>query len=450
MFTIMRKTALFLSLIIFTILSSCKKDSTNSGVNINPSSSNKIVITNLQFSSDSVVLTWTKLTNKNFRAYYILRRNYKSTNPNSFTGSDIIDEIYDASVVKFADNNFPVAPYLEYEVVGLISDSLTYNYSYIYSNVMPFERSGLKTFYFNPIDVIPDIPNHLFYVIEADSGKISIVDYTARSIVKAIKTNATIGYCALGTYNGVKEIYVPRNDGWVFIYNAVTLAKIDQISSGSSCGAVLFNNGKLFVFGNSNDYYTSMNVIDRATKSVISTISNLYYMRPKLVPGSNTKIFGVASSYSSSGDLYSFEFDASGNVLNHSENYVDYPSDYHSFEIFPDGQHFITSEYGAIYASDLSYVVQLPYGDYNYSGFAFSGSASKIVAGCNNYKDIITYSNPGYSELQAYQTQGYPAFIFNDNDTIISLSSTTIYNYYNEGYNFLIEAIPLTSKAKHK
>ncbi|MCX6247566.1 MAG: hypothetical protein NTW10_07520 [Bacteroidetes bacterium] len=437
----------FVVILMAAAISGCKKENNGSAV-YNPSSySNKIVLSNLQTSSDSIVLRWSKLSNNRFYLYLVIRRDYKAADPSIFSNSDIIQEIYDPSVVKFVDHNVPLAPYLEYEIIGVLVDSITSNYSFIYSNIVTYQRSSIKTFYFNPTDVVPDIPNHRFYVIEADSGKISLVNYTNASIVKSIKTNSTNGFCDLGTYNGVRELYVPRNDGWVFIYDAETLDKIDQINAGTSCGSVIFNNGKLFIFGSSDYYYNDMYVIDRATKSVITTINSIDYMRPKMIPGSNTKLFGVSSSYSSSGDIYYFEFDANGNKIVQNYNYSSNPTDFHAFEVFPDGQHFITSSYGAIYASDLSYVLQLPYGDYEFSGFAFDATSSQVLAGCRNYKNIVAYAIPGYTELKTYSTLGYPAFIFNDNNTLISLSSTTSFSSYSYGRDFIIEKVPLSKQA---
>jgi hypothetical protein len=433
-------TGFFFAIAIISAMSSCKKDS-STGVNIPFSYPNKIVLTNLQAGTDSVTLNWTKLTNSRFYLYIVLRRNYKAADPTSFSYSDILEEIYDADVVHYVDHTFPLTSYLEYEVIGVLLDTTSSNYNYIYSNVRSYERPNLKTFYFNPTDVVPDIPDHRLYVIEADSGKINMVDYVNKTITKSIKTNSNNGYCALGTYNGVKELYVPRNDGWLFIYNAETLDQIDQINAGTSCGSVISNNGKLFVFGNSDYYYNSLFVIDRATKSVITTVNDLNYIRPKLIPGSNTKIIGVSSS--SSGYLYFFEFDDNGILKSQNEDYVSYPSDYHSFEIFPDGQHFITSQYGAVYTSDLSYVIQLPYGNYNYSGFAFNAASSQILAGCSNYKSIVSYANPGYTEQTVYHTAGYPAFIFTDNNSIVSLSSSTSFSYYGYGRDFVIETVNL-------
>jgi len=375
----------------------------------------------------------------------ILRRNYKSADPETYNSADILEELYDADELKYVDHNVPLTSYLEYEVVGVYSSYPYYNYTYVYSNVISFERQGLTNFYLNPADVVPDIPNHRLYVIGADSGKISMIDYASKTLVKSIITNATLSYSALGTYNGVEELYVPRNDGWVYIYNASTLDKIDQINAGSQCASVVYNNGKLFVSAITGSYQYSVEVLDRSSKSVIATINNTeYLMHLKLVPGSNTKLFGIGSY-----DVFSFEFDANGAYVSWNTANSDYGySNARAFGIFPDGQYFITSNVGAIYTGALTMVQLLPYGNYQYSGFTFNSPFTKILAGCSNYKNIVEYSYPGYSEQQTYHCIGYPMSIFIDNNNVISLSSIYSDPYYGEASNYIIETIPMSKKIR--
>jgi hypothetical protein len=437
----MKKISFFLCAFILVIHSGCKKDdSSSSGSTSYP---DKIILNPLQTSNDSVVLTWSKLNNSAFSNYTIQRRNYKASNPASYNYSDIVQVIEDKNVVTCADRSVPALPYLEYQVVAYLYDPVTHSGNEIYSNVISFERTDLKSFSFNPSHIIPDIADHRIYVIEPDSGKISILDYSTRTMVKTITTNSTIGYSDLGTYNGVKELYVPRNDGWVFIYNAETLDKIDQIYSSSGCGTVLYNNGQLFV-SSTNEYNNTVNVYNRSTKAILSTVGNLQNMRLRLVPGSTTKMYGISSQYYYNGELYYLEFNAAGQLVKNLSNYVNSSTDFHSFQVFPDGKHFITSETGTIFNDSLAFESQLPYGTYEFVDFAFTQNASTILAGCSNYKRVIAYANPGYSESHTYSTNGYPEFFFVDNNSIISLSSVTPVNSFGYTYSYIIENIPLS------
>jgi len=432
----------FLCAILIATITGCKKeDSSTGGGPVPVVYSDKIVLSDLQTGYDSVVLNWSKLSNPKFMRYVIVRRNYKSTNPNTYTYNEVIDEITDAAVVKYTDHTPPIESYLEYQVVGVVRDTgMYYNYSYVYSNVVPYERPELKRFYFNIKDVLPDVPNHRCYIIGADSGKISILDYHSRAISKEIITNATLGFSSLGDFNGMQELYVPRNDGWLFIYNANTLEKVDQIKPGVRCNSVVYNNGKLFIVVDTGYYDYAVRIYDRSTKSLIThTGITEGPEHIALVPGSNTKLFGISSYY-----LFSFEFDANGHYVSWTD--VNYSSSYsymRCFEALPNGQGFITSTTGSIYSGSLTLVQNLPYGNYQYSSFTFNSPFTSIFTGCSNYKNIVEYSYPGYSEKNTYKCIGYPFAIFIDDTNLISLSSVYSYSYYGNQGQFYIETVPL-------
>ncbi|MCX6245061.1 MAG: hypothetical protein NTU98_10190 [Bacteroidetes bacterium] len=439
----MKKLAvILLCSILAVITASCKKENNSSGGGPVPIVySDKIVLSDLQAGNDSVVMNWSKLSNPKFIRYLIVRRNYKSANPNTYSYNEVIDDISDASTERYVDYSPPLATYQEYQEIGVVQDTGSYyNYSYVYSNVVPYERPELKQFYFNIKDVLPDVPNHRCYVIGADSGKINILDYHSRAITKEIITNATLGFSALGDFNGVQELYVPRNDGWLYIYNANTLDKIDQIRAGVKCNSVVYNNGKLFIAVDTGYYDYAVRVYDRSSKALIThtgIAEGPQYIA--LVPGSNTKLFGISSYY-----LFSFEYDANGHYI--SWNDVNYNSSYSwmCFEVFPNGQGFITSTTGSIYSGSMTLVQNLPYGNYQYSSFTFNSPFTSIFTGCSNYKNIVEYSYPGYSEKKTYKCIGYPSAIFIDGTNLISLSSVYSYSYYGTPEQFYIETVPLS------
>lgn len=440
----MKKVAVVSFIILFAAtMTSCKKENSSTGGGPVPIVySDKIVLSNLQAGNDSVVLNWSKLNNPKFIRYMIIRRNYKSTNPNTYSYNEVIDDISDVAVVRYADHSVPATTYLEYQVIGVLQDTGPYyNYSYIYSNVVPYERPELKQFYFSIKDVLPDVPNHRCYIIGADSGKISILDYQSRTISKEIFTYATLGFSSLGNFNGVQELYVPRNDGWLFIYNANTLDKIDQIKAGAICNSVVYNNGKLFVAVDSGYYDYAVRVYDRSSKALI-THTGTFNEGPQhiaVVPGSNTKLFGIGSYY-----LSSFEYDANGHYVTWMDiNYSSSSMYFRCFETLPNGQGFITSMHGSIYNNSMTLVQNLPYGNYQYSSFTFNSPFTSIFAGCSNYQNIVEYSYPGYSEKHTYRCIGYPTAVFIDGTNLTSLSSVYSSSYYGDSGQFYIETVPL-------
>jgi hypothetical protein len=104
----------------------------------------------------------------------------------------------------------------------------------------------------------------------------------------------------MGTFNNVKEIYVPRSDGWVFVYNAETFEKIDQIGIGSPSSCVINNNGNLFI---STDQWTNypLRVFSRTTKQQISKSGDYEDTRLRMIPGllkpGSTKRWAILSKF---------------------------------------------------------------------------------------------------------------------------------------------------------
>jgi hypothetical protein len=436
-------TLLVLMVVVF---SSCKKDSTTGGrVPVPIVTTDTILLSNLETSSDAVTLKWSKLTDTKFVRYMIIRRNYKSPDPNTYSYNDIIDYIDDASTLNYTDHSFSDDPYLEYQVIGMVQDTSAYGYyKYIYSNVRSFERPQFTLFYLNIKDVLPDVPNHRCYVIGADSGKISILDYQSRTIQKEIFTNATLGYCALGNFNGTEELYVPRNDGWLFIYDANTLDLVDQIKSGARCKSVVANNGKLFIVTDTGYYNYAIKVFDRSSKAMIEfTGISEGPEHIVLVPGSNTKLLGLGSYY-----MFAFEYDANGQYVSWGAiNYSSGSSNMRALEALPNGQGLITSTTGSVYSGSLNFVQNLPYGDYQFSSYAFNTPFTSIFSGCCNYKTIAEYAYPGFSEKKTYSCVGYPAAVFVDGNNLISLSGVyEYYPYYNDAGLYYIETLPLAKK----
>ena len=439
----MKPTILILISVVIVFFYGCQKDSSSSGSSPSLNTS-KITITAFQKSTDSVRISWTGLNVSNFEGYSIIRRSYKATDTTAYNYEDIIGTVGNQNTTTYLDVEVPSAAYLEYQIMGTYYSSITHLTSQIYSNVRSYERPELKTFVFNLKDVLQDAINHRLYVIDNDSGKISVLDYNLRQITHQIYTYATLGYSSLGTYNGTEELYVPRNDGWIYIYDANTLTKTDQVKAGTNCYAVVYNNGKLFIVADTSSYTYALKVIDRATKSLITRTgiteepTNLV-----LVPGSNTKLFGIGYDW-----LFSFEYDANGHYVSWNEvnyNYSSYGT-YFAFNAFPNGQGLITSSTGAIYTNSLNLLQNLPYGNNEYSSFTFNSPFTSVFAGCSNYQHVMEYTSPGYSELNAYPCLGYPAAVFVDAGNLIVLSNIYSSSWYGDPSEYYLESIPLVKK----
>ena len=265
-----------LTIVILFSFTSCEKDEAapEPNENIATEYSNKIILKDIELSESSAKLSWTKLDTSAFSEYIILRKNQKDEvfDPaNIFYNPNIIKRIADPNVVTFTDENIPLATFVGYQVIGVLKANIS-STKYIYSNNKNIERTDIKFIRMQLFDVLPDLSNNRLFTIESDSGRISIINTLSGTIEKTIKTNALVGYCALGTYNNTLELYVTRNDGWVYIYNAATLEKIDQISCGSPASSVVVNNNKLFVSTDDRSWPAlPTKILNRTTKTLIGT-----------------------------------------------------------------------------------------------------------------------------------------------------------------------------------
>ena len=441
----------FIATLVFCILSGCNK---HDEIEIDVqklSYPDKIVMGKPVVRGDSIELTWSKLDNAQFSRYLIIRKESKdlSYNPEgeSKAGIWVISSISNKNTTRYIDKNIPACPYLEYQIIGRTSNN-DYSYDYIFSNSAIYERPNIKLFDIDPLDVIPDFSRKWLYLIESKNGRIQIINYETLTEVKTLTSNATIGYCSIGKYNGNNELYVPRNDGWIFIYNPETLALIDKIDISVPSSCIVNNEGKLFI-STSPEWNYPLRVYDRATKQMITKTGWYENTRLRLVPGTKTDIFEVTINIWPVDQCY-YRFNATGGLIysNTDQYHGDYPLDHEAFQFFPDGKKYITGSVGAIYNIDMTYIRRLQSGNYYFSSFEFNQDGSVVYCGCS--KSIMSFSTSDCSIIKTYSTLGYPYKLFRDGNTLICISLiyssiTTDDGYFFDGQppKVLIEKIML-------
>jgi hypothetical protein len=382
--------------------------------------SNKIVLNEAKLIGDSLNLSWSKLDTPNLMTYTLMRKD------NSNAQMISIKQYLAKDKNSIFDSAVPYSPSVQYQVVGNLSSGLT-----ISSNIITHSRPDIKAFDINPFDVLYSDKDNLLYFFEK-TGKISIYDIQKSQIIKSINTDATIGYCDFGVYNNKKELYVPRTDGWIFVYDAVTLEKITQISIGLSASCIVFNNNNLFV---STAAWTQrpIKVYNRANGKKISETGDFELTRFKKVPNTNTELLEITINIGPV-DQDHYSFAADGTFMSHQDDiyHGDYPLDAGIFEIFPDGSKYITSSSGSIYNRSMTYEASLPRGNLNFNCFALTQADQLIYAGCQN-KNIEVYTMNSYNRVKTIKTNGYPFRIFDYQGKILSVSKTSKFDntYYN-------------------
>ncbi|WP_257657041.1 YncE family protein [Parapedobacter lycopersici] len=378
----------------------------------------KVVLNKLDIQGNTVKLSWSKLDTDKAYKYEVLRRD--------FDGADFypIGEqiLLPKETTETVDMTVPYSPNVSYQVRVRLSSST------ISSNIVNYQRPDITLLDLIPFDAFYHPTDKSLYIFER-GGRISIYDLNAQQLTKQIDTRSVIGFPIFETYQGREELYVPRNDGWVFVYDAKTLEKVDQISTGIPSTSVVLNNDTLFV-STDDSGRKHLKLYNRITKQFISEAAGDGFARLKKIPDSNTKLLAITLNVSPV-QLHYYQFDnqelIEGNAYDlYHENY---DIDASIFEFFPDGKKYISSSNGAIYNIDLSRDKYLPRGDLQFRGFAFNQQGD-LIYGASTTKSIEVYSAQGLEHIKSIPTKAYPFKIFVTDDAVISLGLASVYNGY--------------------
>lgn len=318
----------------------------------------------------------------------------------------------------------PLAKDIYYDLY-LSKDTTTYNRGFQPVARVYYQRPK-SLVYGIPKDVLIDKQQQWIYITEVN--RITIVNYTTGRIVTSKDFSIYLGFCALGEFNGSKELYAPLNDGWLQILDASTLQVKDKIYvAGYGIGSVVAANGKLFVSSSDRSgggYSNCTKVYDRATKDFIGRTGFWDQTRLLQLEGTSVEMIDLTINLIPV-DLSYYQFSATGVPLVRKQDsyHGDYLMDANIVRSFPDGSKFITSSSGTIFNKSLifdRYVKQ--YG--GYSDFAFNADGSIIYAAYASQKkiDVVTY--PATTTISSYATAFYPYKIFRDGNSLVCVSKT--------------------------
>jgi len=414
----MRQIALFTALCL--ALLSCKKQ-TEEVVVITPHASTTQITIDQVINDSTLLLKWTKYTGDHFQKYQLRRMALYVKGGLFGAYVESIDSSTDINHLSFTEKAMPLARDIYYDIY-VSTDTTQYGRGYRQVARVQYQRPNSLLFA-TPTDVLIDRQQQKLYVTEQYG--VTVIDYNSRILASAYFP-VSIGYCALGDFNGSKELYVPVNDGWLQILDAATLQVKDKIYvAGFTIGSVVAANGKLYVGSSdmsTSGYSNCIKVFDRATKELVGRTG--FWDRTRLVQleGSSVEMIDLTINLIPI-DLSYYQFSAAGvpMVKRQDTYHGDYLMDAGIVRSFPDGSKFITSSSGTIFNKSLvfdRYIKQ--YG--SYSDFAFNTDGSLIYAANSAQQkiDIITY--PGTTNTGSLNTVYNPYKIFRDGNTLICVS----------------------------
>ncbi|WP_332453800.1 hypothetical protein [Chryseobacterium aquaticum] len=416
---------------IFLILSAClviyscgsSNDDITEVVVTPPVIENKINLTSsYNDSAETVSLSWTLAGDNTYMQYKIVRSDSQN-GPQT--------ELLTVGPTQFSYTSIvPFNAYFEYQIIGIKT-----NGEQVKSNIVKVERPDIKLLNLKTFDAQFDKNTGKLYLLDTD-GKIALYDVNSGTVTHQISTNATLGYSDIGTYNGSVELYVPRNDGWVDIYDGNDLTLKAQVSFGMPLISTVYHNGILYG-SSSNSNNSVIKSASRTTNTIISQSPQLYYNtgRMKKSVGTSVKLYTITQNITPI-DLDLYNFDLNGNYVNHQDDiyHGDYPLNYRIFETFPDGR-VITSSSGSVYNSQMIYQNNLPSGNSKLTSFDFDSNS--IIAG-NMSKAIEFYNINTYTKTQTINTKKFPYKVFSYNNKVVCVSSTTPLNVQSYDYSNVV------------
>ncbi len=386
----------------------------------------EIILNTLRKENEHIILNWSILKDPEFESYEVLRS--ESKQPDSFESLTIVSN---NQKTDYIDTDVPFDPQVSYKIVG----HLNQNSASIESNTEIYGRPEILALNGQIDQVIPQFEKNRFFLIDRN-GFISILDYQKQEIIKTLSIESRIGYADIHKYNGKEELYVPRNDGWIYIYDANTFELLDRIDTGRASSSIVYSLNKLFV---STDAWTQkpLKIYDRQSGEIIEETGDFELTRIRKVPNTATDILEISLSIAPV-DQDFYRFDNDGMLLEHRDDiyHGDFDLDANIFNFFPDTNYFITGRKGAIYDIDMIYQSRLPQGYLEFSSFGFNEDENIIYAGCSNERSIQKYDLNDFSQQGFIKTESYPQFIFRINQQIIIIGRSS--RSYNSRFIFEI------------
>jgi len=425
---------LYLYFLIACIAISCKKDHP-----VEEAASTYIPDLKIQqiVNDSTIVLKWPKYTGKNFGRYWLKRSATYVKNGSFDTFDEGIDSSTNVNDTVFTETRMPSARQIIYRIyVGDPQDGA------LATAFVVYQRPPYTSFYGTIRDVLFDRENKRLYIIHSQQyDLVTAVDYTSGRQVNSINLQGSLssGYCALGDFNGNKELYIPIYSS-LLILNASSLEVKDRINCGGSfIGSVVSANGNLYVSTNDTTGGTSecIKVYGRATKNLIGRTGFHDNTRLLFLEGTSTEMVDITSTTGPTGQISYYQFSAAGVPLSKKQDNSN--SGYSASTVvarsFPDGNRFITSYSGTIFNKSLAFEKYLKQNG-SYADYAFSDDGSVIYAADVYQKKIDVINYPAGNVVKSYPTSMYPFRIFRDGNTLICLSITAT-EWYQSSYCFV-------------
>ncbi|MCB0804928.1 MAG: carboxypeptidase regulatory-like domain-containing protein [Bacteroidales bacterium] len=363
-----------------------------------------------------ITLTWSKFTSIGFQKYQICR---------SVEGCfeeylEVIGENNDVHDTTFVDDNPPI----EYQACYAIK-AVDNSYEEYLSNFYSVEYPSGILFSFVPDDMLKHPSEPFVYLVSDAALKLVKYDYMNGTVLTETSLSGNIGFCDIGDNGFGVEIYVPTNEGKVYVYDAEDLSLTTIISTelAATC-AVIDGLGNVIVSVVPSPWWEEpIRTYRRENGMNIDGAGERDYERLKRI-GNSSEFISISQGVSPT-DMNHYKFSETGLFLERNDDpyHGDYSLNATIFRISDNGEYIITSYNGSVYLanSNMLYQGNLQNGNLSFSDFAFSDDASIIYAATSNRKSIQIGHYPSLIRDDEILLSGYPKFIVRSGDKLIAV-----------------------------
>lgn len=416
------KNLIYLLLVNFIFITtiSCKKDEST---NI-PPQPKKLTLYEIKFENNIATLNWSSVPSQYFKEYEV-RRYYQNSHSSKY---EIVASLHLFNDTTFIDSLVPHLPFIAYEIIGKLDNQIIIN-----SNKRKIERPSMFVYPKRPFDVTYFKDIGRVYITEYYRKEIIVVNYKTCEYINTIVDSVTLGYICVGDNGFGPELYVPKINGKLDIYDALTLKKKIEYeipyttpSPGLSTptpkiySATTANKGNIYLSVD-YDWSPSLKILSRDSLKISNTLSDREGSRLIYLQGKNS-ILEVTSTISPA-DANIYYLDAKGLVLSKKDDryHGTYPLDDEVLCVSADKNYFITSMSATIYSTDLKYIGQLNTWGYD---FETNDESSIIYVSKRGTERMVEcYNYPDLEYIKSIPCIGYPYNVYLEKDTIYLVSS---------------------------
>lgn len=360
----------------------------------------------------SVELKWEPSDDTDFARYEVYRAEDETSE------GELIASFNQASYATYTDHKAPLIRKAYYFVRILTKTDMTRD-----SERIKVDFPGGKIYYYLPGDIVHHPSEPILYIIDNAAFKLRALNYQTGKEIASTSLPEQTGNIAIADNGFGLEIYVPANNGILYVYKAENLNLETSIRVSTSNLLSVASNGNGFMIVTVNDSWNSLFSIARASESQLSN-RGYYRENVRFIPKTNNFI-GISNGVSPT-DMTYYTVDEKGVILSSKGDpyHGDYDLSSKAFKIAPSGEYLVTGYNGTLYAANqnLLYLgaITQRYSQ-SFADYEFGKDGSMIYCACYNRNAIQVVNYPELIVIDEITTKGKPSYLFNFNKSIVSV-----------------------------